>query len=120
MANSDSGWSFATGFFMGAVVGAVAGILLAPKSGLETRTNIIEQSEAWRGQAEEMAAKVREKVGPTLEGVRERMGPAVEEVRGRVTPVAERVASRTRRRRRAAPEPEEETTAETTTETTEA
>jgi gas vesicle protein len=94
MADNDSGWSFATGFFIGSVVGAIAGILLAPKPGAQTRTELVEQSEAWRTRAEEMAAMVRERVGPTVEGVRERMGPTVENVRERVAPAVETVRER--------------------------
>ena len=101
MANDDSGSSFVAGFMLGGIVGAIAGILLAPKAGSETRAGLLEQSELLRERAEVLAANVRERVGPTVEGLRERVGPAVESVRDRVEPVAERVTSR--RRRAAAP-----------------
>ena len=108
MADNDSGWSFTTGFLIGSIAGAVAGILLAPKPGAQTRAELMEQSEVWRTRAEELAARVRERVGPTVEdmrerigptveGVRERVGPAVESVRERVAPVKDRVAARVSR-----------------------
>jgi hypothetical protein len=67
--------------------------LLAPKPGSETRADLLIQSETLRARAEDLAARVREQVGPAVEGVRERVGPAIEGVRERVTPVAERVAA---------------------------
>ena len=73
MANSDNGGSFVSGFLMGGIVGTVIGILLAPKPGSETRADLVEQSETMRARAEELAARVRERVGPAVEGVRDRV-----------------------------------------------
>ena len=93
MASNDNGGSFVIGFLFGGVVGAVVGILLAPKAGSETRADIRVQSDVLRARAEELAAMAREQVGPTVEAVRDRVGPAVEGVREQVSPIAERVAS---------------------------
>jgi gas vesicle protein len=84
MANGDSGGSFITGFVVGGIVGAIVGIMLAPKSGSETRTDLLEQSEALRARAEELAARVRERVGPTVDSMRERVSPVAEQVSARV------------------------------------
>ena len=84
MANDGNGGSFVTGFVLGGVIGAVVGILLAPKPGSETRTELLERSEAWRLRAEELAAQLRERVGSTVEGVRERGTPVAEQVSPRV------------------------------------
>jgi hypothetical protein len=62
---------------------------------------LAERSEAWRARAEELAATLRERVGPAVEGVRERVGPAVESVRERMEPVVEQVSTRVGRSRRA-------------------
>jgi gas vesicle protein len=84
------------GFVLGGIVGAAVGILIAPKSGAETRAELGERSEALRLRAEEMAATVRERTGPAVSRVRDRVAPTVEEVRERVAPavagVRERVA----------------------------
>lgn len=80
MADNNSGWSFTTGLLIGSIVGVVAGVLLAPKPGDQTRAELIEQSETWRTRAEELAARVRERVGPTVEMVRERVGPVKDRV----------------------------------------
>ena len=79
MANGN-GSSFISGFVIGGLVGAVVGILLAPKSGSETRSDLIEQSEALRLRGEELAAKVRERVGPAVDSVRERVQPVAGQI----------------------------------------
>ena len=79
---------------MGGILGAVVGILIAPKAGSETRAELAERSEVWRSRAEEMAATVRERMGPTVESVRERVSPAVEVVRERVGPAVESMRER--------------------------
>ena len=85
MASNDNGGSFVTGFLLGGIIGTVVGILLAPKSGSETRADLLEQSETLRARAEELAAKVRERVGPTVEGVRERVVPVAGQMDSRVS-----------------------------------
>jgi gas vesicle protein len=42
---SDRGDSFFKGFLLGGIIGAVAGVLLAPKSGKETREELGEEAE---------------------------------------------------------------------------
>jgi gas vesicle protein len=42
---ADSGDSFFKGFIFGGIVGAVLGVLLAPKSGRETRKDLSEEAE---------------------------------------------------------------------------
>ena len=84
MAENDSGWSFATGFLIGAVAGGIAGILMAPKPGTATRAQLMEQSLTWRAKAEEAAAGLRERVGPAVDDIRERIAPVAEQVSARV------------------------------------
>jgi len=94
MADNDSGNSFALGLVVGGILGTVAGLLIAPKSGTELRTDLNERSETWRIRAEELAAIVRERMGPAVETVRDRVGPAVDEVRDRVAPAVDSVRDR--------------------------
>lgn len=94
MAKNDDGGTFIVGFLLGGIIGAIVGILLAPKAGSETRAELAGQSEIWRDRAEEIAAKVRERVGPAVEGVRERVAPAVDIMRERVAPVADAINAR--------------------------
>ena len=67
MADNDSGWSFMTGFLLGAIAGGIAGIVMAPKPGTETRANLVERGETWRTKAEEAAANFKDIVGPAVD-----------------------------------------------------
>lgn len=112
MAEHDNGGSFVIGFLVGGIVGAAIGLMLAPKTGADTRQLITQRSDAWRSRAEEMAANLsgqvgpaidsaRERVAPTIENVRSRVEPAVESVRERVNPVVEQVSARIPRKQSA-------------------
>ena len=91
MADNDSGWSFTAGFLIGAIAGGIAGVLLAPKPGAETRAQLVQQSETWRTRAEEAAASVRERVGPTVDEIRDRVQPVAEHLSARVEQVGAKV-----------------------------
>ena len=92
--DANSGESFKTGFVLGAIVGAAVGLLLAPKSGHEMRADLLEQSEALRARAEELAARARDQIGPAVESARERTGPAVDAARDRIGSLSARVTRR--------------------------
>ena len=91
MANNDNGSSFSFGFLFGGIIGVLIGVMLAPRSGSEMRSDLADRSEAWRLRAEEMAARVRERVGPTMDSARERVAPAIENVRSRISPAVDTV-----------------------------
>ena len=92
MANNESGASFVLGFLVGGLVGAAVGLMLAPRSGSDTRAELVGRSEAWRNRAEEMAANFRERVGPTVDSARERVSPAMDAARERVDVARERIS----------------------------
>jgi gas vesicle protein len=69
--NENSG--FATWFIFGALVGAAAGILLAPKSGKDTREMIGDQARNWRDKANYQAGGIRERASQQAGRFRERM-----------------------------------------------
>jgi len=94
MANDDNGGSFTTGFLVGGILGAVVGILLAPRAGSETREDLAERSEDWRIRAEELASRLRARAAPAVDEMRERVVPTLESVRERMSPVVEKVSSR--------------------------
>ncbi len=61
---ADNGGSgFVAGLMFGGVLGFVAGVLLAPRSGEETRAILVEKGMEWRDRAEELTAEARERVG---------------------------------------------------------
>ena len=92
MASNDEGSSFMTGFFVGGIIGAVVGVLLAPKSGHETRAALTDQSEVLKERAEELSARVRERAGPAVEAFREQIEPAVMGIREKIDPVVEQIS----------------------------
>ena len=80
---------FILGLFVGAVIGGMAGVLLAPKPGAQTRADLLEMGDAWRTRADEiaaqMAAEMRTRGVPDLSAVGDRGGPAVDSLRERVS-----------------------------------
>ena len=83
MANNDSIGAFAIGFVLGGAIGALAGLLLAPKAGVETRAELLEKGEAWRTRADELAADMRARGLDEFNRMNERVGPAVDSLRER-------------------------------------
>lgn len=81
MANYDSGVAFVAGFLFGGALGVALGMLLAPKSGAETREEIVAHGDALRQRAEDVAAQISHKVTPTIESLRDQATPAVDAVR---------------------------------------
>ena len=98
MANNDSGGAFTAGLILGGLIGAAAALLLAPKKGSETRSDLLERSLAMRSRAEELAAQARtqaqDRAAVGVASARERIGPAYEGMRERVTPVVEQVSAK--------------------------
>ena len=67
MANEERGPGFSTGLILGGIIGALAGLLLAPKPGEETRARVIERTAGLRHKAEELTAEARERVREVIE-----------------------------------------------------
>ena len=82
MSDKDSGSQFMMGCIIGGILGVVAGILLAPKPGSETRADLFDYGEVVRERAEEMAARVKDEVGPAVENVRNKVAPVIEQIAG--------------------------------------
>ena len=84
MADNDSGMAFVSGFLLGGLVGAAIGLLLAPKSGAETRAGIAEHSDEWRHRAEDIAGQISHNITPANDNLRHQVAPAVDVVRERM------------------------------------
>ena len=78
MAKNNGGGGFALGVILGGLVGALVALLLAPKKGSETRSDLLERSLAMRSRAEEIAAQVRTQA-------QERATPIMEQVSARIS-----------------------------------
>ena len=63
----DRGPGFGTGLLLGAAIGTLAGLLLAPRPGEETRAQMLERTAGLRGRAEELAVEARERVREAIE-----------------------------------------------------
>ena len=84
MANDNGGGGgFVTGLLIGGIIGGLVGLLLAPKSGAETRAELLERGEAWRSQADVIAADMRSRGMERAGEVGQRFGPAVDSLRER-------------------------------------
>ena len=105
MAKSESVGAFALGLILGGAIGALAGVLLAPKAGTETRAELLQKGEAWRARADELAAEMRargldeytrmnERVGPAVDSLREQGSAAVASAGERVGPVVDAARER--------------------------
>ena len=81
MSDGNGGYNFLAGFFVGAALGAMAAILLTPKTGREMRETLAEESKRLRSRtegavsdlrarSEDAYAKAREAVTETTEGVK--------------------------------------------------
>ena len=81
--NDNSSGGFVTGLLIGGIIGALVGLLLAPKSGAETRAELLKKGDAWRSQADEMAAEMRSRGMAQVGEVSQRFGPAVDTLRER-------------------------------------
>ena len=65
MASNDGG-GFFVGLLVGGAAGFLAGILMAPRSGEETRAILAEKSGAWWDKAGELSAVTRERLGQAM------------------------------------------------------
>lgn len=61
-----SAGKFITGFIVGGAIGAIAGILLAPKSGEETRKMLADQAKDVARRADETAKQIQSKADDAL------------------------------------------------------
>ena len=61
-----SAGKFIAGFIVGGAIGAIAGILLAPKSGEETRKMLVDQAKDVARRADETAKQIQAKADDTV------------------------------------------------------
>jgi len=68
-------------FLKGALIGASLALLLAPRSGKETRTMLTERSTELRDKAMDMARDTRERAGDAIHDVRNKIDETVHSVK---------------------------------------
>jgi gas vesicle protein len=81
MASDNSGANFLVGFFVGAAMGAMAALLLAPKSGKELRGSLADEGRKLRDRASEEGRRFRDRSEEVLGDVRTRGEAAYQKTR---------------------------------------
>ena len=67
MASEERGPGFGTGLILGCIIGALAGLILAPRPGEETRAQVMVKTAGLRQKAEELTAEARERMRQVIE-----------------------------------------------------
>ena len=89
--NNDFG-SFIAGFIIGGLVGAAMSLLLAPQSGLETRSQIRDRGSEIRDRAYETGQDVRERANQSLEELRVRVDELSAQTRSSLAELQHRIS----------------------------
>ena len=84
MSDDRGGGSFFSFFLMGGIVGAIVGLLLAPRKGQETRAELSQKSEILKEQVEDMAFHLKDRLNPTIDNVKEMIRDKLADSRGEV------------------------------------
>jgi gas vesicle protein len=81
MSDSDGGYNFLAGFLIGSALGAMAALLLTPKTGKEFRDTIATESKKLKEKTEGAVAELREKGGDAYEKARGAISETTEGVK---------------------------------------
>ena len=77
-----SAGKFLAGFIVGGAVGALAGLLLAPKSGEETREMIAQKSSEIYGKTEDSINEIKEKAEDVVEDLQKKGDEIIAKIQG--------------------------------------
>ena len=89
MANDNNGANFLVGFFVGAAMGVMGALLLAPKSGRELRDELVDEGRKLRDRAMDEGRRARERSSEVADELRERGEAAFEKGREGLTETTE-------------------------------
>jgi len=73
MARHDGGAGYLGWFLFGAVLGGIAAVLAAPRTGRETREILAERGTDWARRAQEFATEAQSRAGDWIEKGRDRV-----------------------------------------------
>lgn len=88
--NGKSGGSFFSGLLLGGLIGAAAGLLLAPQSGEQTRTLLRDKSLEVREQVKQTAHDTRERAEMLVEDTKAKAETLVEETKAKAESLQQR------------------------------
>ena len=86
----NKGGSFSKGFFWGAVIGGILGVLFAPEKGEDTRKKIKETAKDYEGKGKETLKKAEqelEKAKIKYEEAAKKVGPVIEKAKEKIEEV---------------------------------
>lgn len=89
MSSDNGGANFLVGFFVGAAMGAMGALLLAPKSGRELRETLADEGRRLRERARDESRRVRERSEELIGEVRDRSGAAYQKTREGISETSE-------------------------------
>ncbi len=84
--------TFIAGLTIGALIGTVSAILLAPQSGQRTRKQIARKAEDWSSEAAEKVSEVRSEAGRIAERTRKDARRIAREARDQLDATGERLS----------------------------
>ncbi len=91
MSNGNSGFAFFSGLVVGAAIGAIAGLLLAPEPGEETRKRLSDKTKALSDDLLDQFDDLKENVNQVLEDVKKTGNEVIEDVQKRGSKVIQDV-----------------------------
>jgi gas vesicle protein len=78
MSRNRGGVEFLAGLFIGGMLGALLGLLLAPQSGEETRAQLAERGIELRDELEKKSGEIQERIPTMIDEQRSRVEDAIE------------------------------------------
>jgi gas vesicle protein len=91
MSDGDGGYNFLAGFFVGAALGAMAALLLTPKTGKEMRETLAEESKRFKSRTEGAVSDLRSRGEEAYGRAREAVTEGTERARDALTETREGV-----------------------------
>lgn len=92
MSSNNSGLEFFKGLLFGGAIGAVVGLLYAPKSGRETREELKQKGKEYKDDAEAKLELAQKRAEELLDEVKKQLEEYRNEVKGKVGEVRQQAA----------------------------
>jgi len=80
--NCGDGKNFFAGILIGGLLGAIIGLLFAPKSGEATRKDLVNEADRWKSEGKKYTDRWSRQAKEGVADFKERTGKAAKELRG--------------------------------------